>query len=106
MSNARTSTATVAGYNAAVDHTLAYTVSTATGLISRVTLDGAAVALTAPAGLFTPANTADVGFTVSANALGESATYDNLTVSVPEPASVGLAAFAVVGLLGRRRRGV
>jgi len=98
------STYTVPGYSSAVDHTLAYSANTATGLISNVLLDGTTIPLTPAAGLFTPADTAYAGFTASANALGESATYTNFSVAVPEPTSAGFLAIAATTALRRRRR--
>jgi hypothetical protein len=103
------STATVAGYSATVDHTLSYSANTTTGLVSNVLLDGSPISLTpliSSAGLFTPADTAFAGFTASANALGESATYDNFAVAVPEPTSVGILAFGAAAILRRRRPAV
>ena len=98
------STYAAPNYNSAVDHTLSYSANTTTGLISNVLLDGTLIPLAPSAGLFTPLDTVYAGFTASANALGESASYDNFVVSVPEPTSVGFLVAGAVMILGRRRR--
>lgn len=93
----------VPGYSSSVDHTLSYTADTGTGLIGNVLLDGNAIPLAPAAGLFTPTDTEYAGFTASANALGESATYTNFSVAVPEPASAGFFIAASGAMLLRRR---
>ena len=93
------------GFNATGSNSFSYTVDTSTGTISNVLLNGNSVAITAPDGSFTPALTAYAGFFNHSTTGGNIATFDNFTVSTPEPATLGLFAVGGLGLLllGRKR---
>ena len=81
----------VGGFNAALNHTLSYTVDTATGngLISNILLDGVPLSLSAPTDTFTVARTTYAGFYNSSGDPSGVATFDNFSVAiVPEPSAV------------------
>jgi hypothetical protein len=95
------------GFSATGANLLSYTVNTSTGTISDVLLNGDSVAITAPAGSFTPALTTFAGFYHNSSTGGINATFGDFTVStVPEPATLGLLGAGTLGLLliGRKRR--
>jgi hypothetical protein len=93
-------TATVAGFDPSMFHTLSYSVDTTAGIgsISNILLDGISVSLSAPANTFTVARTVDAGFYYSDLDPSVTANFDNFSVAVvPEPSTTAaVCAFLVI----------
>lgn len=108
-SNTVGSAVAISGFNAAVTHTLSYSVNTTTGTASDILLDGNLISLSVPSGTFTQADTAYAGFHNMSNSGSSIGTVGNFVLSspsvpVPEPAALGLFAVGGLGLLMLKRR--
>ncbi|NNM87298.1 MAG: hypothetical protein HKL95_02135 [Phycisphaerae bacterium] len=101
----------LSSFNAAVSHTLSYTVNTVTGDFSNVVLDGSTVVLAATGQTyspFTPANTALAGILGASSGGNDLTEFSSFSVatSVPDVSALSLLAIGAGVLVLAGRRGV